>query len=165
MSKFTDLVDSKGKPKIAPVQGYAPGIPWSLHLEAYDAYCKKWSKQEAMIDLEGRGCRGGFSTGELDGFIPGWRDKVSEMTKLKAENAELRAEIARLSDLVAIATGGQVPEYQQPSPELLARAMEIKERRDNERRFEERVNRLQKDRKSTRLNSSHIQKSRMPSSA
>lgn len=80
--------------KIAPVQGYTPGIPWSLHLEAYDAYSKRWAPQPAMIDLEGRNCRGGFSTGELDKFIPGWRDRVSEIGKLKARVAELEVQAA-----------------------------------------------------------------------
>jgi hypothetical protein len=75
----------------APVQGYGPGIPWPLHLEAYDAYCREYSKQTALIDLPGRGCRGGFGTKELDTFIPGWRDRVSEITKLRAELAKARA--------------------------------------------------------------------------
>lgn len=83
--------------KIAPVQGYSAGIPWSMHLRAYDAYCKKYGQQAALIDLEGRGCRGGFSTGELDMFIPGWREELSErrhlierIARLEAENANLR---------------------------------------------------------------------------
>jgi hypothetical protein len=70
--------------KRAPVQGYSAGIPWSMHLRAYDAYCKKWGSQPAMIDLEGRNCRGGFSTGELDDFIPGWRSELSLVTQLRA---------------------------------------------------------------------------------
>lgn len=92
--KLTDLVDSKGKPKIAPVQGYIQGIPWSIHLEAYDAYCKRWGKQDALIDLEGRGCRGGFSVGELDMLIPNWRDRVGEISDLRAEVARLQAALA-----------------------------------------------------------------------
>lgn len=72
--------------KTAPVQGYAPGIPWSLHLEAYDAYSKKWRPQPAMIE---DGCRGGFHVDELDEFIPGWRDRASEIAKLKAQIAAL----------------------------------------------------------------------------
>jgi len=93
---LSSIKDQQAQPgeKIAPVQGYTPGIPWSLHLEAYDAYCKKYGKQPALIDLEGRNCRGGFGVGELDDFIPGWRDRVSEIGKL-------RAEVARLSKLVA----------------------------------------------------------------
>jgi hypothetical protein len=71
--------------KTAPVQGWPQGIPWSLHLEAYAAYCKRWGPQPALIDLEGRGCRGGFGTGELDEFIPGWRDRVSEIAQLRIQ--------------------------------------------------------------------------------
>lgn len=81
--------NADGSPKIAPVQGWTPGIPWSLHLEAYDAYRARWSAQAAMIDLEKRGCRGGFSVKELDSFIPGWRDRASEITTLRARVAEL----------------------------------------------------------------------------
>lgn len=68
--------------KMAPVQGYTPGIPWSMHLEAYDVYRKKYGGQQALIE---GGCRGGFGTRELDEFIPGWRDKVSEIGKLRSE--------------------------------------------------------------------------------
>jgi hypothetical protein len=82
----------------APVQGYSAGIPWPIHLEAYDAYCKKWTHQTALIDLEGRNCRGGFSTGELDMFVPGWREKISEISKLKAQIARLRLTLKILAD-------------------------------------------------------------------
>lgn len=71
--------------KMAPVQGYAAGIPWSLHLEAYDAYVKRHGRQQALIE---GGCRGGFGTRELDDFIPGWRERVSEIVKLRAQLAE-----------------------------------------------------------------------------
>jgi hypothetical protein len=64
-----------GTPKIAPVQGYPGGIPWSIHLEAYEAYFRAYRGQAALIDLDRRGCRGGFGTGELDQFIPGWRER------------------------------------------------------------------------------------------
>lgn len=87
--------------KIAPVQRWPAGIPWSLHLEAYAAYCKKWGPQPALIDLEGRNCRGGFGIGELDEFIPGWRERTSEI-------AQLRAEVARLKEQPA--AGAVVPD-------------------------------------------------------
>jgi Restriction alleviation protein Lar len=77
--------------KRAPVQGYVAGIPWSMHLEAYDAYCKRYGRQQALIE---GGCRGGFGTGELDMFIPGWREKVSEIAKLKARIATLEKQNA-----------------------------------------------------------------------
>ena len=75
----------------APVQGYPRGIPWEMHLRAYDAYCAKWGPQPALIDLEGRNCRGGFSVGELDMFIPGWRDELTERTALLKQIADLTA--------------------------------------------------------------------------
>jgi hypothetical protein len=78
--------------KMAPVQGYTPGIPWSMHLEAYDVYRKKYGAQQALIE---GGCRGGFGVIELDEFIPGWRDKVSEIGKLRAEIAEARSLVDR----------------------------------------------------------------------
>jgi hypothetical protein len=59
----------------APVQGFSAGISWDMHLRAYDAYCKKYRQQEALIT---GGCRGGFGTDELDMFIPGWREEVAE---------------------------------------------------------------------------------------
>lgn len=78
------------KEKTAPVQGYPQGIPWFLHLEAYAVYSKKWGPQPALIDLEVRNCRGGFSTEELDEFIPGWRDKVSDFRNLQTEIMRLK---------------------------------------------------------------------------
>lgn len=81
--------------KIAPVQGYYPGIPWDMHLRAYAAYCKKWSPQKALI--EGN-CRGGFGTDELDEFIPGWLDELSERTRLTAINTAKGELIAKLTE-------------------------------------------------------------------
>lgn len=81
---------AKEPEKMAPVQGYRAGIPWSMHLEEYDAYCKKYGRQQALIE---GGCRGGFGTEELDIFIPGWREKVSEISKLKSELSELRKQM------------------------------------------------------------------------
>lgn len=72
----------------APVQGYSAGIPWSLHLRAWDAYAKLYGRQQSAERLAERG---GFGTTELDEFVPGWRDEVSEITSLRAENERLRA--------------------------------------------------------------------------
>lgn len=95
---LTDLTWQDGRPKIAPVQGYAQGIPWSLHLKAYNAYCKKYGPQEALIDLARRGCRGGFGTGELDMFVPGWRDEVEELGRLRADNKLMAEALAAIAD-------------------------------------------------------------------
>jgi molybdopterin converting factor small subunit len=85
--------------KRAPVQGWPEGIPWHMHLRAYEGYCKKWSAQPALIDLEGRNCRGGFGTGALDMFIPGWRDELSGWTAMKAQLSKLKKENERLTIL------------------------------------------------------------------
>jgi hypothetical protein len=79
--------------KIAPVQGYQPGIPWSMHLRAYAEYCKRYGPQKAMIE---GWCRGGFGAEELDMFIPGWRDEVSVLKQLKSEITALREENTKL---------------------------------------------------------------------
>ena len=89
-----DAEAQPAKEKIAPVQGYTPGIPWSMHLEAYDVYRNRWGAQPALIDLDGRNCRGGFSVRELDEFIPGWRDRLSELVKLREEVTRLRSGLA-----------------------------------------------------------------------
>lgn len=72
------------KSKTAPVQGYAAGIPWEMHLRAYAVYCQRYGPQPAMIDLEGRNCRGGFHADELDNLIPGWREELSLAAKHSA---------------------------------------------------------------------------------
>lgn len=79
------LETAEAAQKRAPVQGFSAGIPWGMHLRAYDAYSKKWAPQKALIT---GGCRGGFSVNELDQFIPGWRDELSEISRLRALLAE-----------------------------------------------------------------------------
>lgn len=79
----------------APVQGFSAGIPWAMHLRAYDAYCKKYRSQQALIE---GGCRGGFSTRELDMFIPGWRDELDERKQLKERIAGLEAQVKTLRE-------------------------------------------------------------------
>lgn len=100
--KLTDLTWPDGRPKIAPVQGYQQGIPWSLHLKAYNAYCKQHGEQKALIDLEGRGCRGGFGTGELDDFVPGWRDEVEELAQLRAKVTQAEAKLREIEKAWAV---------------------------------------------------------------
>ena len=80
----------------APVQGYSAGIPWEMHLRAYDVYCKRFCPQEALIT---GGCRGGFGVCELDEFIPGWREELSELVKLRTDLASARKVIERVAEL------------------------------------------------------------------
>ncbi len=85
--------------KMAPVQGYFAGIPWDMHLRAYDAYCKQYSGgQQALIE---GGCRGGFGVGELDRYIPGWRDELSALAAKDAEIERLMGIINRTGALVS----------------------------------------------------------------
>ena len=80
--------------KMAPVQGWPQGIPWSLHLEAYAAYSKKWAPQKALIE---GWCRGGFGTEELDEFVPGWRERAAEIMALR--EAQERLDRSRTVDV------------------------------------------------------------------
>jgi hypothetical protein len=56
-----------------PVQisdlGRKPQLPSSVTLRAYEVYCHLFGAQPAMVDLAGRGCRGGFGAGELIAFL------------------------------------------------------------------------------------------------
>lgn len=70
-----------------------------MHLRAYDAYCKRYGKQEALIE---GWCRGGFGTCELDMFIPGWREEISVLNQLKAEAEKLREQGTALRELVEL---------------------------------------------------------------
>lgn len=44
----------------------APAI---VTLRAYEVYCHLYGEQQAMVDLQGRDCRGGFGVGELVAFL------------------------------------------------------------------------------------------------
>jgi predicted HAD superfamily Cof-like phosphohydrolase len=60
-------------------------IPEDVALRAYEVYCHIFGPQPAMVDLEGRGCRGGFSVGEIVAFLYArsfpkeeWRQRFKE---------------------------------------------------------------------------------------
>lgn len=74
--------------KLAPAQigRYGSVIPWEVHLAAYEVYCEVFSPQPALIDLEGRNCRGGFGELELIAFLYArafprseWRKRTDEV--------------------------------------------------------------------------------------
>lgn len=82
------------KPKYHPVQvsdlARYPNVPEAVALRAYEVYCHVHEPQPAMIDLEGRNCRGGFGAGELIAFLYArsfpkdeWRARVSEALRHK----------------------------------------------------------------------------------
>jgi hypothetical protein len=45
------------------------GVPEPVYMRAYEVYCALYGEQKAMVDLEGRNCRGGFGGGELVAFL------------------------------------------------------------------------------------------------
>ena len=54
-------------------------IPWSVAELAYSVYSAKHKGQS----LERLAERGGFGPGEMDVFLPDWREKCSELVQLK----------------------------------------------------------------------------------
>lgn len=66
-------------------------IPWSIAELAYSTYAKMYGRGQTMERLAERG---GFYPSELDGYLPDWRERCSEITQLRAEQNNLRAAIA-----------------------------------------------------------------------
>lgn len=56
---------------VHPMQNDRPPkeLPESVALRAYEVYCAVYGPQPAMIDVEGRGCRGGFTVAEIIAFL------------------------------------------------------------------------------------------------
>lgn len=60
--------------RLFPIQVYQtrdrkPGtVRESVYMRTYEVYCEVYSPQPAMVDFE-KGCRGGFSTGEVIAFL------------------------------------------------------------------------------------------------
>ena len=89
-----DPVATEIHPVQIPTSGYGYGrtrsgeLSSKVTLAAYEVYCEVYSPQPALVDLEGRNCRGGFSTGELISFLYArsfpreqWRMRVDEATR------------------------------------------------------------------------------------
>lgn len=98
------------KPKTFPIQApyrgeahygkpYPARIPWWLAEEAFGAYSSRYGRDQSLEQLA---ARGGFGTGEMDTFRPGWIEAARETT-------DLRAELARLGELVAKIRASWVP--------------------------------------------------------
>jgi hypothetical protein len=67
-------------------------LPSTVTLRAYEVYCHLYGPQPAMVDLAGRGCRGGFGVGELIAFLYArsfpkeeWHKRVDEAFKRPIE--------------------------------------------------------------------------------
>jgi hypothetical protein len=81
-------------PRLFPIQsqrGAAPHpllIPWSVAEKAYSVYSAQFGRGQSLERLAERG---GFGPGEMDMYVPGWRDECSEIVRLLASHAALVA--------------------------------------------------------------------------
>jgi hypothetical protein len=50
-------------------------IPWHIAEKAYADYSRKFGTDQTLKHL---GERGGFGNGEMDMFLPGWRDMIDD---------------------------------------------------------------------------------------
>lgn len=91
---MTKLEGCATEPEMHPVQvqrgyGHKPAVVTSLVTRrAYEVYCHLYGEQPALMDLKGRGCRGGFGDGELVAFLYAhsfpkaeWEARVDEAFK------------------------------------------------------------------------------------
>ena len=78
-------------------------IPWSIAQLAYSVYARNYGSRQTLERLAERG---GFSAGEMDGFLPDWRDRCSEVTALRAQ---LAAALSRASQQPQQQGAGQPP--------------------------------------------------------
>jgi hypothetical protein len=69
-------------------------MPSEVTLRAYEVYCHVFSPQPALVDLAGRGCRGGFGVGELVAFLYA-RSFPKEEWRQRFEEALLRPDSSR----------------------------------------------------------------------
>jgi hypothetical protein len=64
-------------------------VSWKTAELAYSVYSSKYGTSQSLERLAERG---GFGATEMDCFCPDWIERESEITKLKAENAQLGVE-------------------------------------------------------------------------
>src|SRR5207253_1703909 len=71
------------------------GLPEAVTRRAYEVYCHTHGPQPAMVDLKGRGCRGGFGVAEIVAFLYArsfpkeeWECRVTEAWPRKLRTAE-----------------------------------------------------------------------------
>jgi len=78
-------------------------IPWEIADLAYSVYCSRYGRDQT---LERIAERGGFGVGEMDIFLPDWRERCSKMMELQAErdrlqeiNSNLRKDLLEKAEL------------------------------------------------------------------
>jgi hypothetical protein len=67
-------------------------IPWAIADLAYSVYSSRFGRSQSLERLAERG---GFHAGEMDDYLPDWRERSSALTTAQAEAAALRAEVER----------------------------------------------------------------------
>lgn len=78
--------------KLFPIQRtsrdpYPMKIPWEVAELVYSQYAAKYGTDQSLEQLAERG---GFWPTEMDMFLPDWRERCSELEKLRIENQRLR---------------------------------------------------------------------------
>jgi hypothetical protein len=90
------MVDQRtSEPRAFPIQtrrnGVQAKVSERVYMAAYEVYAHIHGPQQAMIDLEGRNCRGGFGSGELIAFLYARAFPKSEWSA-RADEAFLKME-------------------------------------------------------------------------
>lgn len=67
------------------------GIPWSVADKAYSVYTARYGRDQSLEHLARRG---GFGANEMDLFLPGWREEVSELAAIRQRVERLEGAIA-----------------------------------------------------------------------
>lgn len=81
-------IQSEGRDYYKKHPQHPTQIPWSVADKAYSVYSARHGRDQSLNRLAERG---GFGAGEMDDFLPGWRDEASEIVVLRARCASLEA--------------------------------------------------------------------------
>jgi hypothetical protein len=89
MTVSDDLAAEFHPVQVSDIQHH-PYLPESVTRRAYEVYVHLYGEQSAMVDLAGRGCRGGFGVGEIIAFLYArsfpkeqWRARADEALRRK----------------------------------------------------------------------------------
>lgn len=95
-------------------------IPWSVADKAYAVYRARYGTSQSLQRLADRG---GFADSELDDLYPGWREEVSEITKLRLALTARDARYERLAAVCRKIRRGDFPDTEQPLWDELQQAL------------------------------------------
>lgn len=101
-------------------------IPWAIAEEAYQAYAQRFGTSQSLERLAERG---GFAWGEMDLFLPGWRERVDLLTSLRQEVELLDAEVKRQSYALRFGSTDEVKNER--ADELESQVLQLEQIRNN----------------------------------